>query len=126
MLRHSFVRRSPASVTTARSARSIGAAALENELRFVPFELSYGLDLDPLAAAHLLAHGATESELAWFSEHGTRAGAICGNDYYATSEVEHGTDGPPRPSGVRLGYYHLARQYHEQAQTIQTVVSKAA
>jgi len=93
---------------------SIGAAALENELRFVPFELSYGLDLDPLAAAHLLAHGATESELAWFGEHGTRAGAICGNDYYATSEVEHGTDGPPRPSGVRLGYYHLARQYHER------------
>jgi beta-glucosidase len=93
---------------------AIATADLENELRFVPFELVYGLELPPIAANHLLAYGATDADLAWFGERGSTDGAICGNDYYANSEIEHLADGSVRRPGVRLGYYHLARQYHDR------------
>jgi hypothetical protein len=76
--------------------------------------LAYGLHLTPLAEQHLIVNGATDADLAWFRDHGSTDGAICGNDYYAASEVEHMGDGSRRQSGVRLGYYHLARQYHER------------
>ena len=93
---------------------AIERARFLNELRFVGFELAYGRELTPLVRDYLLAHGASDDELAWFREHGSDAGCIAGNDYYDVSEKEIGADGSPSDRGVRLGYYHLARQYHER------------
>lgn len=93
---------------------AIELAEFENELRFIGFELAYGLEPAPIVRDHLLANGATRADLAWFRAHGSRAGAICGNDYYETSEVEILADGSRRRCGVRLGYYHLAKQYHDR------------
>jgi beta-glucosidase/6-phospho-beta-glucosidase/beta-galactosidase len=89
-------------------------ADLENELRFVGYELAYGRRLSGIAADHLLAHGASREELAWFERHGSDQGTIVGNDYYRGSEREVRADGSLGPSGVRLGYYQLARDYHER------------
>jgi beta-glucosidase/6-phospho-beta-glucosidase/beta-galactosidase len=87
-------------------------ADLENELRFVGYELAYGRPLPGFVADHLLAHDATRADLAWFERHGSDEGTIVGTDYYAGSERAVRPDGSLGPSGVRLGYYHLARQYH--------------
>jgi hypothetical protein len=93
---------------------AIDRADLENELRFTTFELAFGRDLPDVVASHLVANGATRDELRWFGHEGSDQGWIVGNDYYATSELQIGADGRLRSSGVRLGYYELAHQYHER------------
>lgn len=89
-------------------------AELENELRFATFELAFGRALPDVVVHHLVDHGATRDELRWFERAGSDANWIVGNDYYATSERMVGADGRLRSSGVRLGYYELAHQYHER------------
>jgi beta-glucosidase/6-phospho-beta-glucosidase/beta-galactosidase len=89
-------------------------ADLENELRFAGYELAYGRPLPGIVADHLVAHGATRADLAWFEQNGSDEGAIVGTDYYAGSEREVRPDGSLGPSGVRLGYYRLAREYQER------------
>jgi beta-glucosidase/6-phospho-beta-glucosidase/beta-galactosidase len=93
---------------------AVARAEFLNELRFVAFELVYGRDLPPAVRDYLLGNGATEADLAWFRTHGSDAGCIAGNDYYDVSEKEVGADGTLVDRGVRLGYYHLARQYQER------------
>jgi len=89
-------------------------AELENELRFATFELAFGRELPDVVARHVVDHGATRDELRWFERAGSDENWIVGNDYYATSERTVGADGRLRTSGVRLGYYELAHQYHER------------
>ena len=93
---------------------AIDRADLENELRFVTFDMAFGRGLPDVVARHLLAYGATRDELGWFEQVGSDANWIVGNDYYATSEMQVGADGRIRSSGVRLGYYELAHQYHDR------------
>lgn len=90
-------------------------ALLENELRFVTFDLAFGRPLPDLVRRHLLDHGASAEDLAWYEHHGDEANWIVGNDYYETSELEVEADGRLRPRrGKQLGYEILARQYHER------------
>ncbi len=93
---------------------AISRADLENELRFTTFELAFGRDLPEVVLRHLRNHGADRAELRWFRDHGSDENWIVGNDYYATSELMVGADGQLRSSGVRLGYYELAHQYHDR------------
>lgn len=86
-------------------------AALENELRFVTFDLAFGRDLPDAVRRHLIDHGIGNDELGWFDGRGSPANWIVGNDYYETSEIEIAADGHELASGVRLGYDVLARQY---------------
>lgn len=90
---------------------AIERADFLNELRFVGFELVYGRRLPDVVRDYLLGSGASEDELAWFEEHGSSDGCICGNDHYHGNEKEVAADGSLRDCGVRLGYYGLARQY---------------
>jgi beta-glucosidase len=94
--------------------RAIDRAELENELRFATFEMAFGRDLPDVVVRHLVDHGATREELGWFGLAGSDESWIVGNDYYATSEFMIGADGRLRSSGVRLGYYELAHQYHDR------------
>jgi beta-glucosidase len=89
-------------------------AALENELRFVTFELAFGRALPQVVHRYLVERGVEPGDLTWFERHGDDANWIVGNDYYETSELEVDGDGRLRESGVRLGYEALARQYHER------------
>ncbi len=93
---------------------AIDRANLENELRFTTFELAFGRRLPAVMRHHLLDHGATNEELAWFERHGSEDAWIVGNDYYETSEQQVDGAGRIRTSGMRLGYYELARQYHDR------------
>ncbi len=93
---------------------AIERADLENELRFTTFELAFGRDLPAIVVRHLLDHGVTADDLSWFGRHGSDENWLAGNDYYSTSEMMVGTDGQLRSSGVRLGYYELAHQYHDR------------
>ena len=93
---------------------AIDRADLENELRFTTFELAFGRDLPDIVVRHLRDHGAAADELHWFGRHGSDENWIVGSDYYATSEMMVGADGHLRSSGVRLGYYELAHQYHDR------------
>lgn len=93
---------------------AIDRADLENELRFVTFLMAFGRDLPDAIARHLVDNGALRDELRWFERSGSDSNWIVGNDYYATSEMMVGGDGRLRSSGVRLGYYELAHQYHDR------------
>jgi beta-glucosidase/6-phospho-beta-glucosidase/beta-galactosidase len=89
-------------------------AELENELRFVTFDLAFGRRLPEIVRRHLLDHGTGPDDLDWFERNGDDANWIVGNDYYAASELEVDAAGTIRPCGVRLGYYQLAHQYFER------------
>lgn len=93
---------------------AIDRADLENELRFTSFELAFGRRLPDRVVHHLLDHGVERDDLRWFEANGSEENWIVGNDYYASSEMAIGADGQLRSSGVRLGYYELAHQYHER------------
>jgi beta-glucosidase/6-phospho-beta-glucosidase/beta-galactosidase len=93
---------------------AIERAAFLNELRFIGFELVYGRRLPDVVRDYVLANGGSEEELAWFEEHGSDAGCIAGNDYYAVSEKEVLADGTLVDCGVRAGYYRVGREYHER------------
>lgn len=97
--------------THAGSPEARDLAALENELRFLTFDLAFGRDLPEAVRRHLVDQGIDDDELRWFHGRGSPANWIVGNDYYETSEIEIAADGRERPSGVRLGYDVLARQY---------------
>ncbi|HEX5013882.1 MAG TPA: family 1 glycosylhydrolase [Candidatus Limnocylindrales bacterium] len=93
---------------------AIDQADLENELRFATFELAFGRRLPDPVVRHFLDHGVDRDELRWFEANGSDENWVVGNDYYATSELAIGADGHLRSTGVRLGYYELAHQYHER------------
>jgi beta-glucosidase/6-phospho-beta-glucosidase/beta-galactosidase len=93
---------------------AIERAAFLNELRFIGFELVYGRRLPDVVRDYVLANGGSKDELAWFQEHGSDAGCIAGNDYYAVSEKEVLADGTLVDCGVRAGYYRVGREYHER------------
>jgi beta-glucosidase/6-phospho-beta-glucosidase/beta-galactosidase len=109
-----FIQSDTCHYTHPRDPEAVPRAELENELRFVGFELAYGRPLPGTAADHLLAHGASPRELAWFERHGSDAGTIVGTDYYAGSEREARADGSLGRADTRLGYHRLAKQYHER------------
>jgi beta-glucosidase/6-phospho-beta-glucosidase/beta-galactosidase len=93
---------------------AVDRARLENELRFVTFELAFGRPLPPAVRTYLMERGIDPAVLAWFENNGNEANWIVGNDYYETSELEIDRNGRMRACGVRLGYAALARQYHER------------
>jgi beta-glucosidase len=93
---------------------AIDRADLENELRFATFEMAFGRELPDVVVRHLVEHGAARDELRGIVRVGSDENWIVGNDYYATSELQIGADGRLRSSGVRLGYYELAHQYHDR------------
>jgi beta-glucosidase/6-phospho-beta-glucosidase/beta-galactosidase len=100
--------------THPRTPAAMDRAALENELRFTTFELVFGRRLPDLVRRHLIDHGAGPDELAWFERNGSDEGWIVGNDYYETSEQQVDDAGAISTSGLRLGYYELAHQYHDR------------
>jgi beta-glucosidase/6-phospho-beta-glucosidase/beta-galactosidase len=89
-------------------------ADFQNELRFVSFDLVYGRRLPDRVHRYLVDNGIERSELNWFEAHGSDAGCIAGNDYYATSEKDVEPNGTQHPAFQPLGYAKLGRQYYER------------
>jgi beta-glucosidase len=85
-----------------------------NERRFLSLDLTCGGKVSAGMHAYLLDHGMSEGEFMFFLEHDLREHVVIGHDYYRTNEhllVEHEIR---KASGDILGYYALARQYHER------------
>ena len=84
---------------------------LLNEQRFVPFELSYGLEPSTLALRWLTENGMSDERIAWLLEHGSPANAIVGHDYYAGNEHIVFAPGQSRVREPLEGYASVAREY---------------
>jgi beta-glucosidase/6-phospho-beta-glucosidase/beta-galactosidase len=89
-------------------------AEMFNERRFLTLDLTCGGKVRAGMHAYLLDHGMSEGEFMFFLEHDLREHFVIGHDYYGMNEhllVEHEIR---KASGDVLGYYALARQYHER------------
>jgi hypothetical protein len=84
---------------------------LLNEQRFVPFELSYGLEPSALALRWLTENGLSDERLTWLLEHGSPTNAIVGHDYYAGNEHIVFAPGQSRVRQPLEGYASVAREY---------------
>jgi beta-glucosidase/6-phospho-beta-glucosidase/beta-galactosidase len=89
-------------------------AALENARRFLPLDLLYGRELDPLIEAHVLGHGMTTDDLAWFRQRKSPPRTILGIDYYEWNEKLIDTDGRARALGELFGWHVIADQYYRR------------
>jgi beta-glucosidase/6-phospho-beta-glucosidase/beta-galactosidase len=96
--------------------KAMARARMENEKRFLSFDLSYGHKVDSEIYEYLLDNGMSREEYHWFMEHGSRMRPHCvmGSDYYGANEHWVPEDGPLKGAGTVFGYAVLARQYYER------------
>ena len=87
-----------------------------NQKRFLPFDLSYGHEVQSAMYEYLLDNGMSREEYHWFLENGLGAKQHCvmGNDYYVTNEHLVHPDGRVEPSGEIFGYYVITKQYYDR------------
>ena len=89
-------------------------AEFENQRRFLPLDLIYAHDVDPMMRDHLRGHGLPDEEYAWFMNQPTPRRAILGVDYYLWNEKLIDSDGRPRALGELFGWYVIASQYWDR------------
>jgi beta-glucosidase/6-phospho-beta-glucosidase/beta-galactosidase len=91
-------------------------ATFLNQLRFLPFDLSYGVDVNALMYEYLLDNGMTIDEYQWFLENGAQMKPYCimGNDYYATNEHWVKPEGPVQDANDIFGYYIITHEYYDR------------
>jgi beta-glucosidase/6-phospho-beta-glucosidase/beta-galactosidase len=89
-------------------------AVFYNDRRFLTLDLTCGRRVNAGMYAYLLDHGMTEDEFAFFMKQDFREHCVVGHDYYAANEHLLVEDEIREGSGDVLGYYALARQYHDR------------
>jgi beta-glucosidase/6-phospho-beta-glucosidase/beta-galactosidase len=99
-----------------RSPEARSRARLENEKRFLSFDLSYGHRINSESFEYLMDNGLTREEYHWFMNHGLamRPHCIMGSDYYGRNEHWVPPEGPLKGAGVVFGYALLAKQYFDR------------
>jgi beta-glucosidase/6-phospho-beta-glucosidase/beta-galactosidase len=85
-----------------------------NERRFLPLDLIYGRPLRADMRRYASVHGLTRDDEAFFLTPPRGFRCVLGTDYYTLNEHLLKPDGTTGPAGEALGYYALARQYHER------------
>lgn len=89
-------------------------AEMYNHRRFLTLDLTCGGHVSAGMYVYLRDHGMSEEDFMIFLRNDLREHCVIGHDYYAMNEhllVEHEIR---KASGDVLGYYALARQYHER------------
>lgn len=89
-------------------------ARLENDIRFLPMDLSFGHHVSIPMYRWLLDNGMTEAEYDAFMSRRRRNCFIMGNDYYITNEHLILQDGSRAPAGEIFGYYVITKQYYDR------------
>lgn len=84
-----------------------------NQLRFLPLDLIYGVDVSASMYAYLMDNGMTPAEYALFRDRSISAVSVMGNDYYATNEHMVHADGRTEQCDF-FGYYLITRQYYDR------------
>ncbi len=87
-----------------------------NAKRFLPFDLTYGQQVDATIYEYLLDNGMTRDDYHWFLQNQVKAFCVMGTDYYATNEHLVHPDGTTSPSGEIYGYYVITSQYYNRYQ----------
>jgi beta-glucosidase/6-phospho-beta-glucosidase/beta-galactosidase len=90
------------------------AAELANDRRFLPLDFVYGHPVSRRMREYLRENGLSDADYNWFMTQRRPAGCILGTDYYSLNEHLLRPDGSTCASGEVLGYYVLAKQYHER------------
>jgi beta-glucosidase len=109
-----FVQSESLEVTHAEHPSLLQQAAFENERRFLPLDLTYGLPLSERMLQHMQRHGMSDREYSLFAENDDDFNCVLGTDYYVTNEHLLHSDGSTSPSGDYLGYYVLAKEYYDR------------
>ena len=91
-------------------------ADFENERRFLPLDLLYAHPVSEIMRDHLLTHGMTADDYAWFQNRQPPSRVILGVDYYEWNEKLVDSDGNVRSLGELFGWYVIAQQYWERYQ----------
>ncbi|MCB8822907.1 family 1 glycosylhydrolase [Microvirga rosea] len=91
-------------------------AAFENERRFLPLDLLYARPVHEDMRAHLLQHGMSDEEYAWFMQQDVRGRSILGVDYYEWNEKLIDSNGHALALGELFGWYAVAGQYYQRYQ----------
>jgi beta-glucosidase/6-phospho-beta-glucosidase/beta-galactosidase len=89
-------------------------AELENARRFLPLDLLYGHEVEPVLRQSLRAHGMSDGDYAWFMRRTVPRRTILGVDYYEWNEKLVDRDGQARSLGELFGWYVIASQYFER------------
>jgi beta-glucosidase/6-phospho-beta-glucosidase/beta-galactosidase len=92
----------------------IPRAAFENELRFLPMDLTFGHHVSIPMYRYLRANGLTREEYDGFIQRPRRSCFVMGNDYYITNEHLVLEDGSRAPAGEIFGYYVITKQYYDR------------
>ena len=90
------------------------AAKLENERRFLSFDLLYSVPPCSEITFYLLDNGLTRDDLQWFMSHGLDRRIVMGNDFYERNEQIVGSGGQIKPAGEVFGWMPITRQYYER------------
>jgi uncharacterized protein (DUF362 family)/beta-glucosidase/6-phospho-beta-glucosidase/beta-galactosidase len=89
-------------------------ANLENERRFLSFDLLYSHPPCAEMAFYLLDNGMTRDEYGWFMSHGLDSRIIMGNDFYERNEQIISPGGEMRPAGDVFGWSVITNEYYNR------------
>jgi beta-glucosidase/6-phospho-beta-glucosidase/beta-galactosidase len=89
-------------------------ADFENQRRFIPLDLVYGVPVRGDVYVYLLDHGMSREEFEWFMTQDVARRAVLGVDYYEWNEKLINSDGKPENLGELFGWYVITNQYYER------------
>ena len=94
----------------------VRAADFENERRFVPLDLLYGVAPAERMRLHMLANGMTAGDYEWFMRAGPdiAARSILGIDYYEWNEKLITSERRPESLGELFGWFVITKQYYDR------------
>ncbi len=92
----------------------VAKANLENERRFLSFDLLYSNPPCMDMGLYLLDNGMSREEYDWFMHHNLGHRIITGNDYYQWNESIVAPGEEVRPVGEIFGWPVITRQYYER------------
>jgi beta-glucosidase/6-phospho-beta-glucosidase/beta-galactosidase len=84
-----------------------------NQLRFLPLDLNYGVDVSASMLIYLMENGMTLKEYNFFRDRNIKSVSVMGNDYYATNEHTVYADGRTEQCEI-FGYYVITKQYYDR------------
>jgi beta-glucosidase/6-phospho-beta-glucosidase/beta-galactosidase len=89
-------------------------ARFENEVRFLPMDLTFGHQVSIPMYRYLLENGMSRAEYDAFMNWPRQSCFVMGNDYYITNEHLMLEDGNRMPAGEVFGYYVITKQYYDR------------
>jgi beta-glucosidase/6-phospho-beta-glucosidase/beta-galactosidase len=94
--------------------RVVEIADFENERRFIPLDLLYGVTPSERIRGYLRDNGLSSDELDWFMKQRLAERCVLGIDYYEWNEKLINSKGDPEALGELFGWYVITKQYYDR------------